>query len=230
MGYNSFAASSPRHALPGFRPHERREVLSQDLFQCLPDQFHHFLRRHFLRRRPFLLPLLHKLVEERGWGEVVSGLVSRPRQLPNTPLSGLAVFSVLPPRLCARLPEHAVAYFKRQNGNRRDFPALSAVAQAKAEARSRVACPAVGQAKADHPACSRHEGQADLSAVGPAKVECQHANAPPRQVPGRVVIVHRIAPRLPSQHCGQCRHHQGSAFAALAQLRVFALASNGTGV
>ena len=32
-------------------------------------------------------------------------------------------------------------------------------------ARSRVACPAVGQAKADHPACSRQEGQADLSAV-----------------------------------------------------------------
>ncbi len=50
-----------------------------------------------------------------------------------------------------------------------------------------------------HPACSRQEGQA----------ECQHANAPPRQVPGRVVIAHRIAPRLPSQHCGQCRHHQG---------------------
>ena len=69
-----------------------------------------------------------------------------------------------------------------------DFPA----------ARSRVACPAVGQAKADHPACSRHEGQA----------ECQHANAPPRQVPGSVVIVARIAPRLPSQHWRQCRHHQ----------------------
>ena len=49
-----------------------------------------------------------------------------------------------------------------------------------------------------HPACSRHEGQA----------ECQHANAPPRQVPGRVVIDPSIAPRLPSQHWGQCRHHQ----------------------
>jgi hypothetical protein len=46
-------------------------------------------------------------------------------------------------------------------------PALSAVALAKEEARSRVACPAVGLAKADHPACSRQEGQA----------ECQHANA-----------------------------------------------------
>ena len=46
-----------------------------------------------------------------------------------------------------------------------------------------------------------------LKAEGQA--ECQHANAPPRQVPGRVVIVHRIAPRLPSQRCGQCRHHQG---------------------
>jgi hypothetical protein len=33
------------------------------------------------------------------------------------------------------------------------FPALSAVALAKEEVRSRVACPAVGQAKADHPAC-----------------------------------------------------------------------------
>src|SRR5208283_2847907 len=31
------------------------------------------------------------------------GLVSRPRQLPDTPLSGLDVFSVLPPRLCTRL-------------------------------------------------------------------------------------------------------------------------------
>jgi len=50
-----------------------------------------------------------------------------------------------------------------------------------------------------HPACSRQEGQA----------ECQHANAPPRQVPGRAVIVPKIAPRLPSQHWGQCRHHQG---------------------
>ena len=189
-----------------------------------------FLAEAFSSPPPLSSPSPPQTCGGEGWGEVVSGLVSRPRQLPNTPLSGLAVFSVLPPRLCARLPEHAVAYFKRQNGNRRDFPALSAVAQAKAEARSRVACPAVGQAKADHPACSRHEGQADLSAVGPAKVECQHANAPPRQVPGRVVIVHRIAPRLPSQHCGQCRHHQGSAFAALAQLRVFALASNGTGV
>ena len=87
-------------------------------------------------------------------------------------------------------------------------------------ARSRVACPAVGQAKAD---LSRHsaehdggssgllkaEGQADLSAVGPAKVECQHANAPPRQVPGRAVIVPKIAPLPPPQHWGQCRHHQG---------------------
>jgi hypothetical protein len=27
-------------------------------------------------------------------------------------------------------------------------------------------------------------------------------------VPGRVVIGPSIAPRLPSQHCGQCRHHQ----------------------
>ena len=52
-----------------------------------------------------------------------------------------------------------------------------------------------------HPACCKHEGQA----------ECQHANAPPRQVPGRVVIGPSIAPRLPSQHCGQCRHHQGQA-------------------
>ena len=49
----------------------------------------------------------------------------------------------------------------------------------------------------------RQEGQA----------ECQHANAPPRQVPGRAVIVPRIAPRLPSQHWGQCRHHQGRACA-----------------
>ena len=31
---------------------------------------------------------------------------------------------------------------------------------------------------------------------------------PPRQVPGRAVIVPEIAPRLPSQHWGQCRHHQ----------------------
>ena len=46
-----------------------------------------------------------------------------------------------------------------------------------------------------------------LNAEGQA--ECQHANAPPRHVPGRVVIVHRIAPQLPSQDCGQCRHHQG---------------------
>jgi hypothetical protein len=75
-------------------------------------------------------------------------------------------------------------------------------------ARSRVACPAVGQAKAD---LSRHsaehdggssgllkaEGQADLSAVGPAKVECQHANAPPQQVPGREVAGFQLAPRLP---------------------------------
>jgi hypothetical protein len=29
----------------------------------------------------------------------------------------------------------------------------------------------------------------------------------------RVVIAHRIAPRLPSQHCGQCRHHQSRACA-----------------
>ncbi len=41
-----------------------------------------------------------------------------------------------------------------------------------------------------------------------SQAECQHANAPPRQVPGRVVIVARIAPRLPSQHWRQCRHHQ----------------------
>jgi hypothetical protein len=75
-----------------------------------------------------------------------------------------------------------------------------------------------------HPACSRQEGQADLSAVlsavvltkaeGPAKEECQHANAPPRQMPGRAAIVHRIAPRLPSQHGSQCRHHQGMACTA----------------
>ncbi len=49
-----------------------------------------------------------------------------------------------------------------------------------------------------HPACSRQEGQA----------ECQHANAPPRRVPGRAVIVPKIAPRLPSQHWRQCRHQQ----------------------
>jgi hypothetical protein len=35
-------------------------------------------------------------------------------------------------------------------------------------------------------------------------------------VPGRVVIVPRIAPRLPSQHWGQCRHHQ-QALSALAK-------------
>jgi hypothetical protein len=62
-----------------------------------------------------------------------------------------------------------------------------------------------------HPACSRQEGQADLSAVlsaiapgataeGPAKVECQHANAPPRQVPGREVAGFQLAPCCPSQH------------------------------
>jgi len=67
-----------------------------------------------------------------------------------------------------------------------------------------------GLAKTDHPACSRHEGQADLSPVASAKVECQHANASPRQVPGHVVIVHRIAPRLPSQHGIHRHHHQGS--------------------
>jgi hypothetical protein len=55
MGYNNFAASSPRPALPGFRPHERREILSQDLFQRQPDQFHHFFRRQFLSRRRDLL-------------------------------------------------------------------------------------------------------------------------------------------------------------------------------
>ena len=31
------------------------------------------------------------------------------------------------------------------------------------EDRARVACPAVGSAEEDHPACSRNEGQADLS-------------------------------------------------------------------
>ena len=38
--------------------------------------------------------------------------------------------------------------------------------------------------------------------------ECQHTNAPPRQMPGRVVIGPSVAPRPPSQHCGQRRHHQ----------------------
>ena len=38
-----------------------------------------------------------------------------------------------------------------------------------------------------HPACSTHEGQA----------ECQHANAPPPQVPGREVAGFQLAPCLP---------------------------------
>jgi hypothetical protein len=38
-----------------------------------------------------------------------------------------------------------------------------------------------------HPACSRQEGQA----------ERQHANAPPRQVPGREVAGFQLAPCLP---------------------------------
>jgi hypothetical protein len=55
-----------------------------------------------------------------------------------------------------------------------------------------------------------------LKAEGQA--ECQHANAPPRQVPGRVVIVARIAPHQPSQHWRKCRHHQGRACARLSAL------------
>jgi hypothetical protein len=31
---------------------------------------------------------------------------------------------------------------------------------------------------------------------------------PPRKVPGRVVIAPSLAPRIPSQNWGQCRHHQ----------------------
>ena len=42
-----------------------------------------------------------------------------------------------------------------------------------------------------------YERQADLSAVGPANVERQHANAPPRQVPGRKVAGFQLAPCLP---------------------------------
>jgi len=85
-------------------------------------------------------------------------------------------------------------------------------------------------ANLDRPACSRQEGQAGLSAVlstvgpakaeGPAKVECQHANAspfarrlrrdkPPQQVPGREVAGFQLAPMLPSQPGIHRRHHQG---------------------
>ena len=48
--------------------------------------------------------------------------------------------------------------------------------------------------------------------TGPAAIRRQHMGSRGPlciQVPGRVVIGPSIAPRLPSQHWGQCRHHQG---------------------
>ena len=60
-----------------------------------------------------------------------------------------------------------------------------------------------------HPACSRQEGQA----------ECQHANAPPRQVPGREVAGFQLAPCLPfatwnppPSPPGSCRKEGKAAF------------------
>ena len=51
-----------------------------------------------------------------------------------------------------------------------------------------------------------------LAEITKGQAKCQHANTPPRQVPGRVVFVPGIALRLPSQPCGQCRHHQETAY------------------
>jgi len=48
-----------------------------------------------------------------------------------------------------------------------------------------------------------------LAEITKGQAKCQHANAPPRLVPGRILIVPRIAPWHPSQHWCQCRHHQG---------------------
>ena len=83
------------------------------------------------------------------------------------------------------------------------FPAAPA-------ARSRVACPAVGQAKADHPACSRHEGQADLSRHSAAR----RRNANTRTFrPDKCLVVKSpdssLRPVCPSQHGIHRHHHQG---------------------
>jgi hypothetical protein len=100
-----------------------------------------------------------------------------------------------------------------------DFPALSAIAMATADAQSRIAYPAV----ASVPQSFRDGGWrrriirlAEITKAKPTcratvltKAECQHANAPPRQVPGRVVSGTRITPRLPSHTIRQMRNFRG---------------------
>jgi hypothetical protein len=52
-----------------------------------------------------------------------------------------------------------------------------------------------------------------LAQGGKAKPNANTRTLRPDKVPGRAVIVARIAPRLPSQHRQQCRHHQDRACA-----------------